>query len=135
MTPRTLADLRAAVGRVLAARGERADALRVRTRRSRIRPRWQRVVAVDDWRSGARTKWVWAFAGNYDAAAARAWRGVLHALDAEHRRARRGARRARTPVWVARAEERLQRAVAALAAARAVEAEGADGDGGRGGDG
>lgn len=29
MTPQTIADLRAAVGRVLAARGERADALRV----------------------------------------------------------------------------------------------------------
>ena len=123
--PRTLAALRAAVARVLVARGESAVALVCD-----VYPLWRR----DGWGATINAlvcntvvDWL-AMGGNTRAEAIdTVWRRFVVELETEHESAKRACASTRRPERKAAASARYARARAALAAARRPEDEGGGG--------
>ena len=115
MTPRTLSELRAAVARVLQARGEAADALVCE-----IEPQaggvWHASILATT--CGALIDWLIIGGNTRDAAIAAMWRRFVIELEHEHDSAKHCAASTRRPERRAAADVRLAHATAALAVAR-----------------
>ena len=113
MTPTTLDALRAAVARVLTARGESAEALYV------DHDQWGVSVGVVV--CGCGVEWIYETSMDRAEAVGLAWAAVVRELQHAADAAAQSAAATRRPERKAAAAERLRRARAALAAARAVE--------------
>lgn len=110
--PRTLAALRAAVARVLVARGESAEGLYV------ARDQWGVSIGVTV--CGCGVEWVYETGADLADTVARAWAEVVRWLQDAAEAAERSVAATRRPERKAAAVERLRLARAALAAAREV---------------
>lgn len=116
MTPRTLPALRAAVARVLVARGESADSVWI------DRDQWG--VAIGTTVCGCAVEWIYEPAQTLRESIAAAWAAVAHEVADECDAAKASAARCRTPVTRDRAYARVRRAEAALAVVREIGGEG-----------
>ncbi len=119
MTPCTLDALRAAVARVLVARGE-AEALAVHAHRGS----GGTTAHIDAVACNTIVPWIDVHRARRRDAIAGAWQALVTDLHAEHESAKRACAATRRPERKAAAVERLRRARAALAAARRPEDEG-----------
>lgn len=120
MTPRTLDALRSAVARVLVARGEAPDALRVTCAWDRPGRRWH--VLLSPTASGVEWEPMRGAASLKGDAIEWLWHTYVGRLEIERRAAVRSGAGIRRPERRAAAYQRIMRATAALTAARAVEA-------------
>ena len=120
MTPTTLGELRAAVARVLAARGEAEDALVC----SAYTGSAGTTAHIDAVACNTIVPWIDVRRARRREAIAGAWQALVTDLHAEHESAKRACAATRRPERKAAAVERLRRARAALAAARRPEDEG-----------
>ena len=120
MTPRTLDALRAAVARVLVARGEAADALAVHAYTFGDGT----TAHIDAVACNTIVPWIDVHRARRRDAIAGAWRALVTDLHAEHESAKRACAATRRPERKAAASARYARARAALAAARRPEDEG-----------
>ncbi len=116
MTPCTLDALRAAVARVLAARGEAADGLVCSVRYQRHAMQW--IAGVDAVVCNTVVDWLVMGGSTRAEAIGTAWRRFVHELHAEHEAAKRATASTRRPERKAAASSRYAKARAALAAAR-----------------
>jgi hypothetical protein len=121
-SPRTLRDLRAAVARVLVARGEAADALVVVCNGQRVEIYVVACAMAGDW--------IDVTAPRRADACAEAWAAVVRDLHYELRSARASVAGCRSDATRDAARERLRRARAAVEAAQAVEAQWLEDNGG-----
>lgn len=112
--PCTLDALRAAVARVLVARGEAADALVVHA----YRGSGSTAAHIDAVACNTIVEWITAHHPRRREAIRGAWSWFVTDLHAEHESAKRACAATRRPERKAAAVERLRRARAALAAAR-----------------
>jgi len=112
--PRTLRELRAAVARVLVARGEAADALAVHAYTGSAGT----TAHIDAVACNTIVPWIDVRRPRRRDAIAGAWQALVTDLHAEHESAKRACAATRRPERKAAAVERLRRARAALAAAR-----------------
>ena len=112
--PRTLRELRAAVGRVLVARGEAADALAVHA----YRGSGGTTAHIDAVACNTIVPWIDVHRARRREAIAGAWQALVTDLHAEHESAKRACAATRRPERKAAASARYARARAALAAAR-----------------
>ena len=113
-SPRTLGELRAAVARVLVARGEAADALVC----SAYTFGGSTTAHIDAVACNTIVPWIDVHRARRRDAIAGAWRALVTDLHAEHESARRACASTRRPERKAAASARYARARAALAAAR-----------------
>ena len=118
MIPRTLDALRAAVARVLTARGEAPDALRVTAHRSG----GDTTVRVLTLAAGVEVEWIRRTATFAGEAVGLVWREFVFTLEWEFRAAVRSSAGIRRPERRQAAYQRNVRTRAALTAARAVVA-------------
>ena len=112
--PRTLRELRAAVARVLVARGEAEDALVVHAYTGSAGT----TAHIDAVACNTIVPWIDVHRARRRDAIAGAWQALVTDLHAEHESARRACASTRRPERKAAARVRLERARAALAAAR-----------------
>lgn len=113
-SPRTLGELRAAVARVLVARGEAADALVC----SAYTGSAGTTAHIDAVACNTIVPWIDVRRARRREAIAGAWQALVTDLHAEHESAKRACAATRRPERKAAASARYARARAALAAAR-----------------